>query len=401
MSNHGIENCPVLAIVITVHCAALVIPAWLHSIASPQGAKMDLSESVRDLAKRANVARQTAKSEEATKNAAILPFLRTLGFDVFDVRQVIPEYTADVGVKKGEKVDYALKIDDQITMLVEAKPINLDLSDAQYSQLYRYFSVTDARIGLLTNGRQYWFFSDIDEPNRMDRLPFFSFDLESFDDADVRELAKFHRERFDFNAILSTAATMKYTHAAARYLAEQMREPDEDFVKLVGRQIYDGNMTKSAIEQLRNPVRSAFEQIIRDRIQDRIQVAFQSDGQGQEASTSHDQQSEAESGEVSGEEPEIETTEEEWQGLYIVRAIAADVIEDVERVAIRDQKSYCAIHFDDTNRQPICRLRFNSPRVKYVGLFDAEKNETKHKVNKPTDIYKHRDVIQETIKRYL
>lgn len=362
---------------------------------------MDLSENVRDLAKRANVARQTAQSEEATKNAAILPFLRMLGFDVFDIRQVVPEYTADVGVKKGEKVDYALKINNQLTMLVEAKPVSLDLSDAQYNQLYRYFSVTNARIGLLTNGRQYQFFSDIDEPNRMDRLPFFVFDVESFDDADVRELTKFHRETFDLDAILSTAATLKYTHAAARYLSDQMREPDEDFVKLVGRQIYDGNMTKSVVEQLRGPVRSAFEQIIRDRIQERIQAAFQSEGSEQQATSGQTERDEASGYEDAEEDSEIVTTEEEWQGFYIVRAIAADVIEDVERVAIRDQKSYCAIHFDDNNRQPICRLRFNSPRVKYLGIFDQNKKETKHKIEKPTDIYKHREEIQETIKQYL
>jgi hypothetical protein len=368
------------------------------------GEAMDLSESARDLAKRANVAKQTAQTEEATKNAAIMPFIRALGFDVFDVRQVVPEFTADVGLKKGEKVDYALKIADQVTILVEAKPINTNLSETQYSQLYRYFSVTDARIGLLTNGRQYWFFSDIDEPNRMDRLPFFVFDVESFDDHDLRELAKFHREQFDLEVILSSAATMKYTHAAARYLTDQMREPDEDFVKLVGRQIYDGNMTKNAVEQLRNPVRSAFEQIIRDRIQDRIQAAFASENtQSEQNDAKANQQKKEKEPENGNDESgsEIVTTEEEIQGLYIVRAIAADVIEDVERVAMRDQKSYCAIHFDDTNRQPVCRLRFNSSRVKYVGLFDEAKNETKHKIEKPTDIYQHRKEIQETIKRYL
>ncbi|WP_081816539.1 type I restriction endonuclease [Fodinicurvata fenggangensis] len=357
---------------------------------------MDLTDGVRDLAKRANVGKQTAQTEEATKNATVLPFLRMLGFDVFDIRQVIPEYTADVGVKKGEKVDYALKINDEIKMLVEAKPINTELSEAQYTQLYRYFSVEDVRISLLTNGRQYWFFSDIDEPNKMDRLPFFMFDLESFDDADIKELAKFHREKFNLEAILSTAANMKYTHAAARYLNSQMRDPEDEFVKLIGRQFYDGNMTRTAIEQLRNPVISAFEQIIRDRIQDRLQVAFQSEGDAHAGGSEGD--------EVEGddlEESEIETTEEEWQGFYIVRAIASNVLEEVDRVTIRDQKSYCSIILDDNNRQPICRLWFNSQKVKHIGLFDEGKNEDKNKIKKVTDIYKYKEKIQETIKRYI
>jgi hypothetical protein len=279
------------------------------------------------------------------------------------------------------------------------KPINTDLAEAQFNQLYRYFSVTDARIGILTNGQQYWFFSDIDEPNKMDRRPFFVFDLESFDDSDVKELAKFHREKFDLSAILSTAATLKYTHAAANYLSRQMRSPDEEFVKLVGRQIYDGNMTKAIVDQLRSPVQSAFEQIIRENIQDRIHAAF-----NQEQSAEHNDDSATRSngeGQSVNLYSEIETTDEEWQGLYIVRAIAGDVLEEVDRVAIRDQKSYCGILFDDNNRQPICRLRFNASSVKYIGLFDEEKTEKKHKISKPSDIYRFKNEIRSTIKRYM
>ena len=360
---------------------------------------MDLTESVRDLAKRSQVAKNTAQTEEATKNAAIMPFIRTLGFDVFDLRQVIPEYVADVGVRRGEKVDYALKIDSEISILLEAKSINTDLAEAQFSQLYRYFSVTDARIGILANGRQYWFFSDIDEPNKMDRRPFFVFDLESFDDSDVKELAKFHRERFDLSAILSTAATLKYTHAAANYLSEQMRSPDDEFVKLVGRQIYDGNMTKAIVDQLRSPVRSAFGQIIRENIQDRIQAAFSHE---QTPHTDIEGNEDGDSAEdVTGSSNEIETTEDEWQGLYIVRAIAGDVLDEVDRVTMRDQKTYCGILFDDNNRQPVCRLRFNASSVKYIGVFDEQKLETKHRITKPIEIYKFKNEIRATIKRYL
>lgn len=233
----------------------------------------------------------------------------------------------------------------------------------------------------------------------MDRRPFFVFDLESFDDSDVKELAKFHRDKFDLSAILSTAATLKYTHAAANYLSRQMKSPDEDFVKLVGRQIYDGNMTKTIVDQLRSPVQSAFEQIIRENIQDRIHAAF-----NQEQNPENDRDVEVQSRtseSVEGAGSEIETTEEEWQGLYIIRAIAGDVLEDVDRVTIRDQKSYCGILFDDNNRQPICRLRFNASSVKYIGIFDEQKTETKHRITKAIDIYKFKNDIRSTIKRYL
>lgn len=150
---------------------------------------MDIKDLIRDIAKRSRVARDTAQSEEATKSSVIMPFIRALGFDVFDLTHVVPEYTADVGLKKGEKVDYALKIDDAVVMLIEAKPISVDLGKTAYRQLYRYFGTeTGAKIGILTNGVQVWFFTDIDAPNKMDKRPFFTFDFESYDDDDVKEL---------------------------------------------------------------------------------------------------------------------------------------------------------------------------------------------------------------------
>lgn len=361
---------------------------------------MNLAESLRDVAKRASAARGSAETEEATKTACVMPFLKALGYDVFDLNQVVPEFTADVGVKKGEKVDYALKINADIAVLIEAKAIGTDLSEAQFSQLYRYFNVTNARIGILTNGREYRFFTDIDEPNRMDKRPFFVFDLEAFDDADVRELQKFHRDRFDIANILSTAATLKYTHAAASYLRAQMDEPDDAFVKLVGRQIYDGNMTKQVVEQLRPTVRAAFEQIVRERIQDRINKAFSSDADAR-AAEQDAQPAESGGGEDDGQEKEIVTTEAEWEGFYIVRAIGAEVVDDPERITIRDQKSYCGILFDNNNRKPICRLHFNGKTRWYVGVFDADKNETRHQVAKPSDIYGLKEDVKETVRGYV
>jgi hypothetical protein len=106
-----------------------------------------------------------AMTEEATKTSVILPFIRALGFDVFSLDEVVPEFTADVGTKKGEKVDFAIKINGNIVILIEAKPISMSLGTNQHSQLYRYFAVTDARIGLLTNGKEFQFYSDTEQKN--------------------------------------------------------------------------------------------------------------------------------------------------------------------------------------------------------------------------------------------
>jgi hypothetical protein len=117
------------------------------------------------------------QTEEATKNAFILPFIGILGYDVFDPSEVVPEFTADVGTKKGEKVDYAIIRDKKVIMLFECKACDANLDESHASQLYRYFSVTESRIGVLTNGILYRFYTDLEEPNKMDSKPFMELNI--------------------------------------------------------------------------------------------------------------------------------------------------------------------------------------------------------------------------------
>ena len=235
---------------------------------------MDFPQKVKDLARRSKHASQHALTEEATKTAVILPLIQVLGFDVFSLDDVVPEFVADVGVKKGEKVDFAIKIDGKVNILVEAKPISMSLGSAQFNQLYRYFAVTEAKLALLTNGRELWFFSDVDEPNKMDKKPFFKFDLQSFEDAEVADLSRFQKDEFSMETILEAACNLKYASAAASYIRKQLAGPDDEFVKLVGRQIHEGMLTKNVVEQLKPAIQAALDLVIRDRIQDKLNVAF-------------------------------------------------------------------------------------------------------------------------------
>lgn len=349
---------------------------------------MDFAQKVKELAKRSTHASKHALTEEATKTAVILPLIQTLGFDIFNLEEVVPEFISDVGLKKGEKVDFAIKLDGKVAALVEAKPISMPLGSAQYSQLYRYFAVTEARLALLTNGREVWFFSDIDEPNKMDKKPFFTFDLQSFDDGQVAELSKFQKQAFSIDNILTSASNIKYTNRAADYLKKQLQNPDEDFVKLVGRQIYDGSLTKSVIEILRPSIQASVDQVIRDRLQDKLNVAFRPESPVAESAPPP-------VSDVS-DASDIHTTDEETMAFLMVKAIAAKVIA-VERVTMRDAKSYCSVFVDDNNRKPVCRFYFNSKSVKYVGIFDAAKVEDKRQITTLSDIYALSEKILEAV----
>jgi len=95
----------------------------------------------------------------------------------------------------------------------------------------------------------------------------------------------------------------------------------------------------------------------------------------------------------------IVTTEEEIEGFYIVKAIVREVV-DAKRVFMRDTIRYCGILLDDTNRKPICRLWFNSPENKYLGIFDENKQEAKHGIADVNDIYKFADELKKRAQAY-
>ena len=352
---------------------------------------MEFSQKVRDLSGRSRHAAAYALTEEATKTSVVLPFIQALGFDVFNLEEVVPEFIADVGIKKGEKIDFALRIDGRIAILIEVKPITMSLGAAQFSQLYRYFAVAEAKLAILTNGREFWFFSDIEEKNKMDKKPFFVFDLQSHDDAQVNELTRFQKSIFAIDAILEAASNLSRVKTAAAYLKKQLAAPDDDFVRLVGRQVHEGSFTKAAIEELRPVIQSALDEVIRDRIQDKLGVTF-----APEPSAPQVQPVEAPQ---ETDEPDVETTEEEQLAFMIVRAIGSK-ITPIERITIRDAKSYCAVFIDNNNRKPVCRFYFNAKSVKAIGLFDASKTETRHQIVSPTDLYRYSAQIEAAVAAY-
>lgn len=354
-----------------------------------RGVNVDFSQKVKELARRSKHASQHALTEEATKTAVILPLIQTLGFDVFSLDEVVPEFIADVGLKKGEKVDFVVKMGGAVSILIEVKPISMSLGSSQYSQLYRYFAVTEAKLALLTNGRELWFFSDVDEPNKMDKKPFFKFDLQSFEEAEILDLARFQKNQFSIETILEAASNLKYASAAANYIKKQLETPDDEFVKLVGRQIHDGSLTKAVVEQLKPAIQSALDLVIRDRIQDKLNVAFRPEAPAGESPAK----------DAAADAGDIVTTEEETQAFMIVRAIAARVI-DIDRVTMRDAKSYCSVFVDDNNRKPVCRFYFNAKSIKTIGVFDPQKVETKVVIERVADIYKLAKQLEENLKSF-
>lgn len=357
---------------------------------------MEFYESLNSLA--AKIRQQSANitTEEATKNAFVMPFIKTvLGYDVFDPTEVVPEFVCDVGIKKGEKIDYAIFKDGQVQILIECKKIGEPLNVNHASQLFRYFHVTTARISILTNGRVYKFFTDLEASNKMDEKPFLELDLLDIDEHAVPELLKLTRSAFDVDSILSAAGELKYIGQLKRELAGQLNEPCEEFLRFFVSRVYDGPITARVREQFQPLMQKAIAQFTGDLINDRLKSAMTGTAtQTLVAPTAQPNTAEAGQQEAAAddeEESSIDTTPEELEGFFVVKSIVRTVA-DPARIGHRDTKSYFGILLDDNNRKPVCRLHFNRAQ-KYLGILDADKKETRHPISSLDDIYSFSDQL--------
>ena len=349
---------------------------------------MDFKIKIEEISKRIPAQKDHIQTEEATKNAFVMPFISALGYDVFNPLEVVPEFTADIGTKKGEKVDYAIKKDDKIVILIECKWCGCDLNEADISQLYRYFSVTDARFGILTNGIRYKFFSDIKEKHRMDSKPFFEFNILDFEDHHIDELKKFTKSAFNLKNIFLTATDLKYTNSIKRYFSEEINNPSPDFIRFFCSKVYPGKMTQKVVDEFSNIVKKALNKFIREKVNDHMKVI--DENLKQEEKKEREFKISKDTG--------IVTTEDEVEAYNIVKAIVREVV-DVKRVYMKDRKSYCGIFLDNNNWKPICRLHFNTPK-KYIGLF-TQKEEERVPIDNLDDIFKYSERLKATVKEYL
>ena len=352
---------------------------------------MDFKDSIRQISERIENLKDNLQTEEATKTALIMPFINALGYDVFNPLEVLPEMCCDIGTKKGEKIDYAIMKDGEPVILIECKHWAQDLN-LHDNQLLRYFNVSKAKFGVLTNGIVYRFYTDLEEPNIMDEKPFLEVNLLDMKDAQIDELKKFHRSYFNVDTILSSASELKYTGEIKAILNREFTNPSPDFVKFVGKQVYDGVFTPKTLEQFTNLVKRAANSYLNDLISDRLKAAIKENVQ----ETKDDGQSEQVDDPV---KPAIVTTEDELEAFYIVKSILRNSIPS-ERVTYRDAVSYFAVFCDNNNRKPICRLYFNNPQNRQVHVYTGEEW-IKHKIQTLDEIYSFGDELINAAKQYI
>lgn len=347
---------------------------------------MEIQNQFKLLAEKINLLKDKIETEESTKHAFVLPFINILGYDTFNPTEVFPEFTADLGLKKGEKVDYAIFQEDKPILIIECKHWAENLN-VHNSQLFRYFHVTKTRFSLLTNGIEYRFYTDLEEPNKMDEKPFFEFNITNLKENALNEILKFHKTNFDVDKIVSNASSLKYTKEIRRIIQDELQNPSDGFTRLFAGKVYNGRLTEKVLDEFRIIVHKAFSQYISDNINERLAAAINKENQKQKEDTIPEET-------IS----KVDTTDEELEAYRIIVAILRRKLP-VERISYRDTQSYFGILLDDKNRKPICRLYLNGNK-KYIGLFDEQKNEQKEHISSVDEIYGFEEKLLATASFY-
>lgn len=280
---------------------------------------------------------QSITNEEQTKNAFIMPFFQALGYDIFNPLEFVPEFTADVGIKKGEKVDYAIILDGDPQILIECKSITENLTKHD-SQLFRYFVTTKSKFGILTNGREYKFFN-----------------LKAF-------------------------------------LTENITTPSDSFLRYLTSEIYEGRVTQNILTTFSPIIVKGFNQFITERVNEKLSAALNTSVETKV--TTDIPKVEAEAEEIVEVTDEIITTPAELEVYTVVKMLARDVVSP-ERVFYRDNRSYFNVLVDDNIKKWVLRYRSNSKKstieIRDKGIFP---------VSTPLEVANYANEILEVIKKF-
>jgi len=348
---------------------------------------MDLKDQLKQIADKISKYKESTQTEEATKNAFIMPFINALGYDIFNPQEVVPEFVADIGSKKGEKVDYAILKNNSPIILIECKHWKENL-DIHSTQLLRYFNVTKAKFAILTNGIVYRFYTDLEETNKMDEKPFLDINICEIKDNQVEEIKKFHKSYFDLDNIINTASTLKYSNEIKGILTSEFKQPNEDFIKFFISKVYSGRATEKVINQFTEIVKISCQQFLSDLITERLKTALD-----------NEKEIEPKIPEPETKENLITTTDEEIEGYHIIKSILREEIEG-NRIHYRDFQKFFSILIDDSIRNTVCRL-YLTDSTKHLALLSDDKNETKHVIESIDDIYKFSKELKEIGKKFI
>lgn len=282
-------------------------------------------------------------NEEMTKQAIIIPLLQLLGYDVFNPLEVRPEYIADFGKKKGEKVDYAVFKNNIPIMFIEVKSATEKLENHD-AQLSRYFNSTpEVKLGILTNGIRYKFFTDLNENNIMDNSPFYEFNIDHITESDIDTLQRFRKDFFEVDTMIKFAEDLVYMSNLQKNLKELFKNPSDDFVRFLIKDFSDTRITTSVIDRFRPIVKKAISMTL-------LEIVSQGILQNDSAPKTTDENvKETEENQSEESRRKIITTDEELRVYEIIKNILIGAGKDITDLNYKDTTGYFGIYIKNVN----------------------------------------------------
>jgi len=325
---------------------------------------MSFTDDVQKLSQQVKERKQYVRSEASTKSSLINPFIRLIGYDTEDPREVVGEYSADFAKRTGGKlecVDYALFKDGKPVIFIEAKPIGEELGNHE-PQLARYFNATaEVRFGILSNGIVYKFFSDLKRRNIMDSEPFFEFNFDNYLDTDLQALAKFRKAEFDVQALVKLAEELAYLSNLKCILRVMFRNPTDDFIGFLTRKIYSGKVNQRIIDRFRPLVKQSTSAVIVELVSQGVVEVISKPQEKQEPKS--ERLAKEPIPEAGDEKPEVVTTEEELKAFYLIKEMVSNAVPDPSVISYTDRVYYFSVHLDSPSKWFVrlrCRPRKSS-----------------------------------------
>ena len=301
-----------------------------------------------------------APKEEDTKIAVIQPFINNvLGYNTANLNEVKSEVNTEYG---SFKIDYAIFKDGAPIILIECKKCT-DILDKKYlNQLKTYYpgiKGAKSKFGILTNGIQYQFYTDIQDENILDSKPFFEFDLLNINDSDIKILSYFSKSE-DINNARQIAEELKKRKDLRKKIEELLEDPPKDFVKFMAKQVGVSFVGESVVKEYTSLIRDVIDEYISDKTN-----------------------------------KNLNPTNIELEGYYIVKTLLKDIACS-GKISFKKTDNSIIILYKDSNEKPICSLYLNDI-IKYIGLFQQDV-EKKIVINEIDEIYKYSDQIIPKIK---
>ncbi len=370
---------------------------------------MELTEKLMALKVKIEKEREHVKTEQAAKTAFVLPFLQILGYDIFNPSEVIPEHIADWGSKKGEKVDYAIKIDGKIKMIIECKALDDKLDVTKANQLGNYFiHLADTNIGVLTNGITYKFYTDLNEKNKMDKEPFLTFDFDKPNEELMKKLPIFTKERIIKTENKGEIEKLRNYSEALRVIKRDFENPSADWAKYIIHEISSLKAWPDTVKEFQGHLKKIVDQHYMAHVKEQLLGKLQGrDKAMDESPTSDDSKSDTPAIPSIASDMGFNNTFgmlEEIQGLAVVKSILHGVLkkEDSSKISLMDWKGFCNIIYDKKRNDVIVRMYFNRADKGILYIEFPERDDLgKISIPNVQAMNDHREQIIESAKRFI